>query len=777
MRRVDIGAQGGEEPGRAPPVSALGLPSTWQQTLHDILGERRPRPVQAAALQETRILEGRRNVVVVAPTNGGKSLVGDLILLQEVRGGKRGILLEPLRALAQERAEDLCRLIKRLKGPGSGIKVCLTTGDYRLENEHFGDAPPDQGEIVVATPERLDAILRSPKNGEWTSSIGAVVVDEAHLVGDRHRGPTLECLIATLRSSPQAPRLVLLSATIGEPDRLVRWLEPADLVRSDIRVPRLHREIWEVEGGEKADDVLCESVKSILEAPGNAVLVFVYQRRQAESLARLLDAHAGGARAYHSALVASVRNEIREAFLSGAIRCVVTTTALALGLNLPATHVLVRDNTFIGEGRLPPDQLQQMMGRAGRGIQEGFAAVLVKPGDGWTAEDLASALAEGAYPAVRSAFADTRPGWRQGRGDDQRTQQAATAIASYLARTGETGATAEQIRAFALATLAGPHLADRVSLALDWSTAWNRLLAFRDEAGSYHLTVLGRKAVLSTLPLDYAAGFGMLLRDLLSLSQGEPRSLAHWGTLDHLVLMEVLNPSPRHLRRFSEKMVDQVHGWMEEHVGAAIVTYEWIRGEVGGSKASQLLGSLGRSGFGPAWDRDARKLAYEATFRAILLEERCQGRSPEDIERRWKAERFEGQEEAWRDSALWLLAGQARLCDIRCFYHHLLENCSADVDQVQAVKRALAGARHRAFDLMERLKYCSPLGPMLRGIRGMMKGVDEPMVGVGTVRRLEAAGINSLAEVATMKIDELVSLGIRKAFAKQIVRYCQRRMR
>jgi replicative superfamily II helicase len=50
-----------------------------------------------------------------------------------------------------------------------------------LEGELPGDAPP-QGEIIVATPERFDAVMRNRRHEHWVESIGAVVVDEAHLL-------------------------------------------------------------------------------------------------------------------------------------------------------------------------------------------------------------------------------------------------------------------------------------------------------------------------------------------------------------------------------------------------------------------------------------------------------------------------------------------------------------------------------------------------------------------------------------------------------------------
>jgi len=161
----------------------------------------------------------------------------------------------------------------------------------------------------------------------------------------------------------------------------------------------------------------------------------------------------------------------------------------------------------------------------------------------------------------------------------------------------------------------------------------------------------------------------------------------------------------------------------------------------------------------------------------VLLDERACGISSPDLERRWRVAGLEGIEESWRDTVLWLLAGQAQLCELRCFYHHLIEHCDTDRDRIQRVKRLLRKMRHQAFDPMEALKYCSPLGPLMRGVRGMLWNRKQQVVGAGTIRRLEDAGLCSLAEVAELDVDELVELGVQRRFAKQIRTYLRRRLR
>ena len=394
--------------GKTADYSAGSTSAGAQQSalLRALLNGRALRPVQRVAFQDVRILESRRNLVVCAPTNGGKTLVGQGLLLDAVIRGMRAVLLEPLRALAQEQSDQLSELVRTLPTELFPIppSVVLSTGDYRLDGESMAAAPPSGGELIVATPERFDAILRNPLFEGWLDSIGAVVVDEAHLLSDRRRGPTVEAVIASMLSRSAPPRLALLSATLGTPERLKEWLDPCDLILSSARSP-LTKEVWELEPKESANELLAHEMSRLLHDSSSAVIVFVYRRADTEVLAKLLTAGTPqSALPYHSGQSSAERARVRAAFQNGACRCLVSTTALALGVNLPASHVIVRDSTFFGEGRLPVDQLLQILGRAGRGDRPGLGAVMIRSTDGWHPEELAESLKSEKLPRLTSSF-------------------------------------------------------------------------------------------------------------------------------------------------------------------------------------------------------------------------------------------------------------------------------------------------------------------------------------------------------------------------------------
>ena len=212
----------------------LVLRAPWPQVLELLCPQKSLRPVQVAALNAHSILESNQNLIVSAPTNSGKSLVGWLVLLDAVRRGQRAILLEPLRALARQMADELEPWVPELslifQQP---VSLKISTGDYRMEDElPFG--PPPGGEILVATPERLEALLRNPANQTWFETVGAVCVDEAHLVSSPKRGPTLEYLLTSLLCLPNPPRLTLLSATLGNVEKASKAMGEHDSFQTAI---------------------------------------------------------------------------------------------------------------------------------------------------------------------------------------------------------------------------------------------------------------------------------------------------------------------------------------------------------------------------------------------------------------------------------------------------------------------------------------------------------------------------------------------------------------
>ena len=113
MNRIELGAIGCDG-SLGVSWADLKLADCWMRLIERIAPASRPTDIQRKVLGEMQALEKRRNLIVSAPTNSGKSLLGFLLLLDTVRLGKRALLLEPYRAIAQEKFDELSRLLPTL---------------------------------------------------------------------------------------------------------------------------------------------------------------------------------------------------------------------------------------------------------------------------------------------------------------------------------------------------------------------------------------------------------------------------------------------------------------------------------------------------------------------------------------------------------------------------------------------------------------------------------------------------------------------------------------
>jgi helicase len=201
------------------------------QRLYDVLSSEitELRPSQEKAV-EAGLLDAK-SLLVCTPTASGKTLIAELGALKAIleKQGK-AVYIVPLKSLASEKFKDF------KKRYGSFIKVALSIGDIDSPELYLSDY-----DIIICTSEKLDSLLRH--RSPWISLVKVVIVDEIHLLNDPGRGPTLEVLLTMLRQILKKAQIIALSATIGNPKELAKWLD-AELVIDTWRPVKLHQGIY-----------------------------------------------------------------------------------------------------------------------------------------------------------------------------------------------------------------------------------------------------------------------------------------------------------------------------------------------------------------------------------------------------------------------------------------------------------------------------------------------------------------------------------------------------
>lgn len=187
------------------------------------------RPSQLKSIS-AGLLEGK-NLLVCTPTASGKTLIAELAAVSAILNRKgKAVYIVPLKALATEKYNDF------KKRYGAFLKVSLSIGDLDSSDSYLSES-----DIIICTAEKLDSLIRH--HAPWIGSIAVIIIDEIHLLNDPGRGPTLEILITLLRQLLPESQLIGLSATIGNPEELAKWLD-ALLVTDSWRPVKLSQGVY-----------------------------------------------------------------------------------------------------------------------------------------------------------------------------------------------------------------------------------------------------------------------------------------------------------------------------------------------------------------------------------------------------------------------------------------------------------------------------------------------------------------------------------------------------
>nr|XP_008116560.1 PREDICTED: DNA polymerase theta isoform X1 [Anolis carolinensis] len=239
-----------------------GLPKAVLEK-YNSLGMVRMFQWQAECLMVGQVLEGK-NLVYSAPTSAGKTLVAELLILKRVlETRKKALFILPFISVAKEKKYYLQAIFQE-----AGVRV----------EAYIGSISPSIRfsalDVAVCTIERANGLLNRLIEEKALDSIGIVVIDELHMLGDSQRGYLLELLLTKVRfltekmknkqtrmGSPLSNmiQIVGMSATIPNLDLLASWLN-AELYHTDFRPVPL---VEQVKIGSKIYDDSMKIVREI----------------------------------------------------------------------------------------------------------------------------------------------------------------------------------------------------------------------------------------------------------------------------------------------------------------------------------------------------------------------------------------------------------------------------------------------------------------------------------------------------------------------------------
>src|SRR5881396_3705026 len=340
-----------------------------------------PTPPQAEAIPF--IVQGE-NVLVIAPTGSGKTEAAllpliDKMVQDENRQGISLLYITPLRALNRD-------LLKRLQiwSAKLGFTVEVRHGDTpAADRRRMAGRPPD---LLITTPETLQAVLPGKRMRQHLRHVKAVVVDEVHeLAGDR-RGVQLTVGLERLREArPEGFQRVGLSATVGNPEEISRFLGGSEPVRI-VQIPLSKDTRYKIEyppPGEE-DQELARRLYTAPEAAArlalvadlveahDSTLIFVNSRVNAELLGSKFNMMDRKIMVHHGSLPREERVRAEEAFKGGEIKGLVCTSTLELGIDIGSVDLVVQ---YMSPRQV--NSLVQRVGRSGHTLTRTSEGVLV----------------------------------------------------------------------------------------------------------------------------------------------------------------------------------------------------------------------------------------------------------------------------------------------------------------------------------------------------------------------------------------------------------------
>ena len=368
-------------------------------------------------------IKSNNNVLVVAPTGSGKTLIAEKSIEYYLKQNKNIFYTTPIKALSNQKYNDFKK---------AGVDVGLLTGDRTIDKNK---------DLIIATTEILRNMIFS--KDKKLSNTGLIILDEVHYLGDNERGTTWEEILI---HADLGIKFLCLSATVKNKNEFLEWIVslrgPTSLVENNQRPVPL--EISLVTTNKTSNNIkilkstnkkknnnssklskLTQNIKkpnlddqvNYLEDKSLTPCIFFYfSRERVESKARQLsnkkkvvddhkiirdkfnqifgdldildhsllnlDEHlwmwSRGVAFHHAGLAPIVKEFIEFLFLNKYIKFLFATETLALGINMPAKSIyLDRLNKYDGiKTRLiSQSEFLQLTGRAGRrGIDDkGYA--------------------------------------------------------------------------------------------------------------------------------------------------------------------------------------------------------------------------------------------------------------------------------------------------------------------------------------------------------------------------------------------------------------------
>jgi ATP-dependent helicase Lhr and Lhr-like helicase len=333
------------------------------------------------------ILSGK-NILLIAPTGAGKTEAVILPvfskLLEQKKEDQKGIqviYITPLRALNRDMLKRLTFWSQRLN-----ISVEVRHGDTESKIRRKQAIKPPQ--MLVTTPETLQAILPGSQMRRHLASVEYVIIDEVHDLAESKRGSQLTIALERLfQITEKQFQRIGLSATVGNPEEVAKFIagtkREITIVQAitsknyqyHVEFPVPNETDYELAGKLETSPEASARIRRLMELidPHKSTLIFVNSRTIAEMLGhRFGQLNRNDVAVHHGSLSKEERISIEDQFKAGEIKAIICTSTLELGIDIGNVDLTVQ--------YMSPRQvgsLIQRVGRSGHSLKRSSEGVII----------------------------------------------------------------------------------------------------------------------------------------------------------------------------------------------------------------------------------------------------------------------------------------------------------------------------------------------------------------------------------------------------------------
>ncbi len=339
-------------------------------------------------------------MLLVAPTGSGKTeavmlpVLSRLIEQKEKQSGIAVIYITPLRALNRDMLKRLTFWAEQL-----GISVEVRHGDTELKIRRQQAKKPPQ--MLVTTPETLQAILPGSQMRRHLKSVQCVIVDEVHDLASSKRGAQLSIALERLQMVTQRDfQRIGLSATVGNPQDIAKYIAgsnrkisviqalPEKSYKYNVEYPSPVEMDFEVAGKLETSPEAAARVRRILELIDShkSTLLFVNSRTLAEALGhKFMLLHRDDIAVHHGSISKEERIAVEDAFKAGQLKAIICTSTLELGIDVGSVDLVIQ---YMSPRQV--SSLIQRVGRSGHSLSKASEGTIITVYPDDTLEALAS---------------------------------------------------------------------------------------------------------------------------------------------------------------------------------------------------------------------------------------------------------------------------------------------------------------------------------------------------------------------------------------------------